>query len=72
MTRPSPRNAAASSCPKLVLPAAVMPSTATRSLPGLSSVTVAATSSISFVRAADAGGGTGWRQLDTDSNACTP
>src|ERR1700685_3505116 len=49
-----------------------MPSPATRSLPGLSSATLPATSSISLVRAAEAGGGAGCRHVDTDSKACTP
>src|SRR5438128_8681493 len=70
--RPRARSAAASSCPKLVLPAAVRPSTPTRSRPGLSLATRAATSPITAVRSADAAGGSGCRQVDTDSNACTP
>jgi hypothetical protein len=38
----------------------------------LSAATQPATVAISAVRSADAGRGTGCRQVDTDSNACTP
>jgi hypothetical protein len=63
--------AAASSCPKLVLPAAVKPSIATRSLPRLSRPIWSATPLIRLDLTADAGGGSGCRQVDTDSKAAT-
>src|SRR5215831_9751910 len=63
--------AVASSCPKLVLPAAVNPSTATRSRPGLSRAIRPATSLIRLDRTADAGDGSGCRHVETDSKAAT-
>lgn len=61
--RPKPRSAAASSCPKQVLPAPVSPSTAIRSRPGLSPATLPATVPINADRCAEGGGGGGCRQL---------
>lgn len=69
--RPRRRSAAASSWARLVLPAAVYPSTAIRRRPGDSWAMDAASSSMSFVRAGETDAGTGCLHDDTDSNCGT-